>query len=265
MLTSRQVPHSQRIQFGTPPPVELPVPRVHVVGAQQDGMIAALHEEVGDYVRLTGWERPPGPSAIAATDLVIVDLTVERNPVQPRSITSLLDLVEIWLMVGGTPVDPGWVDRARHPRVRVVEVGTRGDGHLYDALITALLERYRGPTWTIDAARVVALEPGLKSLERYVSILSAHPWLVRRPRDLADLSHTSLRTLKLDCLDVGFNRIEHFIIYVRALGYEQLVARGLSARDARRISGLSDPSNMRRHLRRALRHSPDLLKVPTIA
>jgi hypothetical protein len=98
-----------------------------------------------------------------------------------------------------------------------------------------------------------------------VAIVCAHPWLVRRPRDLADLSHTSLRILKLDCLNLGFTRVEHFIVYVRAIAYEQLVARGLSARDARRISGFSDPSNMRRHLRRALRRSPDVLNRLSIA
>ena|SRR5437867_397552 len=241
-------------------PVEPALPRAHVVGAQQDSMIAALREAVSRNVRLTAWERVPAPSAVAAADLVIVDLTVDRNPVQPRSITALLDLVEVWLVVGVTAVDPGWVDRARHPRVRVIQIGTGGESHVYDALITALLERYRGLTWSVDPGRLLAFEPGLVPLGRYITVLCAHPWLVRRPRDLADLSHISLHTLKLECLELGFNRVEHFIIYVRALAYEQLVARGLSARDARRISGFSDPSNMRRHVRRALHRSPDVLK-----
>lgn len=246
-------------------PGEPPLPRVHVVGPRHGGLTTALVEALRRNVRLVECERAPGPSAVAVNELVIVDLTATHSPVQPQTVTALLDRVEVWLAVGVAPVDPGWVDRARHARVRVIRVGTGGAGHLYDALISGLLERYRWPTCQIDAVRILTLEPSLRPAEPYVAVLCAHPWLVRRPRDLADVAHTSLRTLKLDCLALGFTRIEHFIIYVRAIAYEQLVARGLSSRDARRLSGFSDPSNMRRHLRRAMRRSPDALARRTMA
>jgi len=263
MPSSKQLPKTASFQLAAP--AELSLPCVHIVGAQHDALLATLRELSAGSVRLTGWHRAPGPSAVTPNDLVIVDLTTPRDHIEPRSVTALLGLVEVWLVVGVNPVDPGWVDRARHSRVQVIQVGTGADEHVFDALVTALLDRYRGPSWAIDAAHLLVLEPGLRQLERYVAIVCAHPWLVRRPRDLADLSHTSLRILKLDCLNLGFTRVEHFIVYVRAIAYEQLVARGLSARDARRISGFSDPSNMRRHLRRALRRSPDVLNRLSIA
>jgi AraC-like DNA-binding protein len=143
----------------------------------------------------------------------------------------------------------------------VISINAVIGDHAYQALTTALLERYAGPLYEIDAGRLLELEPVLRPVEPYVRLVCGHPWLVRRPRDLADLAHCSLRTLKVDCLALGFRRVEHFILYVRAIAYEQLIARGLPARDARRLSGFTDPSNMRRHVRRALRHSPAALKV----
>jgi len=242
----------------TPEPI---LPRVHVITPPLGALVTALGETVRRIVTLVPCERTPHPSSISTHDLVIVDLTVSHNPPPPRTVTSLLDHVEVWLVVGGMPVDPGWVDRARHPRVRVISINTVIGDQAYKALITALLERYAGPLYEIDAERLLELEPALRPVAPYVRLVCGHPWLVRRPRDLADLAHCSLRTLKLHCLAIGFTRVEHFILYVRAIAYEQLIARGLHARDARRLSGFTDPSNMRRHVRRALRRSPHALKV----
>jgi len=50
--------------------------------------------------------------------------------------------------------------------------------------------------------------------------------------------------------------VEHLIIYVRLVAYEQLIATaGLPVATARVLAGIPDPSNMRRHARRAAQRS----------
>jgi len=66
----------------------------------------------------------------------------------------------------------------------------------------------------------------------------------------------TLGALRHQCAQLGFTRVEHFIICVRLLAYSELVAtERFPIRTARALAGFGDPSNMRRHARRAARHS----------
>jgi transcriptional regulator GlxA family with amidase domain len=72
----------------------------------------------------------------------------------------------------------------------------------------------------------------------------------------------SLAAVKRQCVSAGFARVEHCILCIRLLAYQQLVVvEHLPVRTARLLAGFDDPSNMRRHVRRAAGRSPFVGRV----
>ena len=116
-----------------------------------------------------------------------------------------------------------------------------------------------GPSGSELAKLVLAGGAVFRALEPLVEAVCSQPWRIRHPRDLAAAVEVPLTWLRRICCDAGFNRVEHFIVCVRVVAYEQLVVTGRMARSAaRRRVGFDDPSNMRRHFSRALQRSPGI-------
>jgi hypothetical protein len=134
--------------------------------------------------------------------------------------------------------------------------GERTRGFL--PVVTLVLNELRGPLPEALTEFVLSREPTLRSLAECVAAVCEHPWNIRRPADLAAHARLSLRVLGHHCRALGFSRVEHFILCVRMVAYEQLVARArVTPKLARTLVGLTDDwSNLRRQLERATRASP---------
>lgn len=208
------------------------------------------------------WEGLPPARAVAATDIVVVDLDPLAGTIDPGRLRSFLTHASLFLVVGDRPIEPEWVELTSNPHVRTIRcgAGARATGSL--PIVAELAAKLRGPSAEQVATLVLDPEPALRPLAHLVGTICADPWRVRRPRDLAHLSEGSLAQVKKSCASVGFSRVEHFIICVRAVAYEQLVARSrVPMAVARQLAGLRDVSNLRRHLRRALARSPRAASV----
>lgn len=185
---------------------------------------------------------------------MVVDLSDPHPSVEPGGLQALLARVTLCLLPGHALISPQWLDLAAQPGVHVLAARSRQTG---DATVTELLRLVEGPDGGRVADLVLSAEPALGPVHNLVKAVCLDPWSIRRPRDLAIRCRMSLPALKRQCVQVGFARIEHFIICVRLLAYEQLVvAEHLPTRIARARAGFTDPSNMRRHAHRAAQHSP---------
>jgi AraC-like DNA-binding protein len=222
---------------------------VHLVTCELNGLSRSVTDGLGHLAAVHIWRSLPRPASISAGTMVVIDLADPPPDARPRELLPLLSRTDAWLLLGKRSVQPAWLEVVQHPRVRVVSSPT--------ALVADLLDRLRGLAGTSIAELVLEHEPGLQRLGGYVRAICSHPWRIRRPRDLAALAGDSLRQLKWRCQAEGFTRVEHFIVCVRAVALAQLRAcRGLTTAAARALVGFQDPSNMRRHLGRALQRSP---------
>lgn len=197
------------------------------------------------------WRALPRSSAFAAGATVVIDLADPPAHLRPKDLLPVINRVDLWLVLGSRAVDPAWLEIVQYPRVNVTASAA--------ALGTQLADRLRGSSGMRIAELILHEEPLLQPLAAYVRAVCAQPWRIRRPRDLAVLTGESLRQVKARCQTQGFTRVEHFIVCVRAIGLEQITRHlGLTVAAARKLVGFQDPSNMRRHLGRALEHSPQV-------
>ncbi len=226
---------------------------VHVLGPT-GGSAAALCRGLKPKVDARLWTAVPPAHQVRPGDLVVVDLT-DRHPfLEPRGLQPLLGRATLCLIPGDTPISPQLLDIASQPGVQVLSASSR---RLGDVTATELLRLVQGPSGRRVADLVLNAEPALRLVQPLVEALCQDPWSIRRPRDLARQSRAPLDAVRRQCAELGFNRIEHFIICVRLLAYSELVAKEhLSIRNARDLAGFSDPSNMRRHAQRAALRSP---------
>ena len=193
------------------------------------------------------WAAAPPAQAVRPWDVIVVDLTNPHAAVEPRRVRPLLGCATLCLLPGNAPIHPHWLDFASQPGVQVLSTSWRDE----------LLRLIQGPGGDRIADLVLDAEPGLDPLKPLVEAVCRDPWSIRRPRDLALRSRMRLDAVRRQCAELGFKRIEHFIICVRLLAYSELVAKEhLSIRNARALAGFSDPSNMRRHAQRASMRSP---------
>ena len=189
----------------------------------------------------------PRAQEVRPWDVIVVDLTNPHAAVDPRRLQPLLGCARLCLVPGNAPINPQWLDLASRPGVQVLTTTWRDE----------LLRLIQGPGGDRIAELVLAAEPALEPLKLLVEAVCRDPWAIRRPRDLAVRSRMTLGAVRRQCFQVGFTRVEHFIICVRLLAYNELVAsERLPIRTARELAGFSDPSNMRRHAHRAAVRSP---------
>jgi len=108
------------------------------------------------------------------------------------------------------------------------------------------------------ARLVLEQEPVFQPVAPLVELVCQHPWRIRRPRDLAQHTGIRLGSLKRQLAELGFHRVEHFIVCVRMVALEQLMTREpVEIAEARWRVGIGDTTNARRQLRRAKKSSKD--------
>jgi hypothetical protein len=190
---------------------------------------------------------------VRAGDIVIIDLTDPHQSLEPLRVHHLLGRATLCLLPGEAPINPQWLDLAAQPDVHVLAPTSRKTGDT----VTEVFRLLKGPSGSKVAELVLRAEPALRPVQDLVEAVCLDPWSVRRPRDLAVRCRKTLATIRRQCTDLGFTRIEHLIICVRLLAQTELVAtERLPLSTARTLAGISDPSNMRRHAQRAAQRSP---------
>lgn len=213
--------------------------------------LATLCGALRPAVHVRNWAATPPAHEVRAGDIVVVDLTYPQPPVDLRSLDLLLRRATLCLIPGDSPISPHWLDLASQPDVHVL------GGRTGDERVMKLLCFVQGPSGSCIADLVLSAEPALRSLRALVEAVCIDPWSIRRPCHLAIRCRMSLAAVRRQCVSAGFARVEHCILCIRLLAYEQLVVlENLPVRTARLLAGFDDPSNMRRHLRRAAGRSP---------
>jgi hypothetical protein len=231
---------------------------VHVLATAGSAAVA-LCRALKPKVVARHWAAAPPVHEVRPGDVVVVDLTDAHHPVDPSRLQPLLGRGTVCLIPGDAPISPHWLDLASQPGVHVLSASSRQTG---DATVAELLRLVQGPTGRRVAELVLNAEPTLRFVEPLVEVLCGEPWSIRRPRDLALRSGMTLDAVRRQCGELGFTRVEHFIICVRLLAYSELVAREhLPIRTARALAGFGDPSNMRRHAQRAASRSPIVVRA----
>jgi hypothetical protein len=219
---------------------------VHLLGPV-DSACATMCRALTSKVNARHWAAAPPAHEVRPWDVVVVDLTNPRAAIEPRRLQPLVGCATLCLLPGNAPINPHWLDFASQPGVQVLTASWR----------EGLLRLIQGPGGDRIAELVLDAEPALDPLKPLVEAVCRDPWSIRRPRDLAVRTQMSLAALRRQCAELGFMRIEHFILCVRLLAYHELVAtERLPIRTARDLAGFDDPSNMRRHAHRAARRSP---------
>jgi hypothetical protein len=215
-----------------------------------------LEERLGRHARVLHHAGLPGAKAVRSTDILVIDLDDAPESPDAATLLPLLTRLEVWLVAGARAVSPGWLEAVRWPGVKLTH-GEEG----FDAVATALLRRIVGPSGSEIAALVLAREPGLADVASLVRAVCERAWEVRHPRQLAAALGTRLTTLKRTLSALGFERVEHFMTYVRWVAFEQIMAaHRLRAPLASRLAGITDLSNLRRQLSRARRGSAKALR-----
>ena len=231
-------------------------PTVHVVASARTSLLAGLEQRLEGHAHVQQHAGFPSPKAVRSTDILVIDLDDAAESPDAATLLPLLTRLEVWLVAGERAVSPGWLDAVRWPGVKL----THGEGGV-DGVATALLRRIAGPSGTEIAALVLAREPGLVEVAPMVRVLCERAWEVRHPRQLAAALATRLTTVKRTLVGLGFERVEHFMTYVRWVAFEQIMAvHRLRAPLASRLAGITDLSNMRRQMSRARRGSARALR-----
>jgi hypothetical protein len=231
--------------------------KVHVVQLAGGGLAPVLRAALGGNASVTVWSDAPRPAALCPTDLVVVDLD-RAPPTLTASVgAAILRRSNLLLAVGGTPVAPHWLELVGRRGVRTVLACRSKGTYDFRCVVAEVLAWIRGPTGRQVTDLVLTAAPGFRALPHLVDAVCTDPWRVRRPRDLAATAGISLDRIRRDCYAAGFERVDHFMMCVRAVAYEQLVVVARMPHAAARTRvGFTDASNMHRHVVRALAHSP---------
>jgi hypothetical protein len=238
-------------------------PTVHVVASARTSLLAGLEQRLEGHAHVQQHAGLPSPKAVRSTDILVINLDDAAESPDAATLLPLLTRLEVWLVAGERAVSPGWLEAVRWPGVKLTHNAATGaeEGGGVDAVATALLRRIAGPSGTEIAALVLAREPGLVEVAPMVRVLCERAWEVRHPKQLAAALGTRLTTVKRTLVDLGFERVEHLMTYVRWVAFEQIMAvHRLRAPLASRLAGITDLSNMRRQMSRARRGSARALR-----
>lgn len=234
-------------------------PVVHLIGSREGDVGALLTAALAGGTHVRYWASAPAPDQVGAGDQIVVDLTGGEPRVRPDAVRLLAEAADIWLVTGVDLAPAPWVALARDPRVRLVSPGSKPDGLL--ALVRDLGQQMRAPSGGEVARLVLHHTPLFEPVAPFVTAVCEQPWRVRRPCDLAAVTGVSRHRLLQTCRRLGFSRVEHFITAVRMVALSLLTAeRGVTLAVARRSLGITDTSNARRQLERALHRSGAALR-----
>jgi hypothetical protein len=236
-------------------------PTVHVVASARTTLLTGLVERLGSHARVQHHAALPGAKAVHSSDILVIDLDDAPESPDAPNLLPLLTRLEVWLVAGERAVSPSWLDAVRWPGVKLAHCDPAARASGVDAVASALLRRLEGPSGPEIAALVLAREPGLADVQTLVRAVCERAWEVRHPKQLAAALGTRLPALKRTLQALGFDRVEHFMTYVRWVAFEQIqAAHRLRAPLASRLAGITDLSNLRRQLDRARRGSARALR-----
>jgi hypothetical protein len=237
-------------------------PTVHVVASARTSLLVGLEERLARHARIEHHTTLPGAKAVHSTDILVIDLDDAAESPDAHNLLPLLTRLDVWLMAGERGVGAGWQDAVRWPGVKVVHCDAAERASGFDTVASALLRRIVGPSGSEIAALVLASEPGLTGdIAAMVRVVCERSWELRHPKQLAAALGMRLPAVKRTLEGLGFERVEHFMIYVRWVAFEQIQAvHRLRAPLAGRLAGITDLSNMRRQMSRARRGSARALR-----
>lgn len=237
-------------------------PTVHVVASARTSLLTGLEERLGKQARVQHHTTLPGAKAVHSTDILVIDLDEAPEFPDAANLLPLLTRLEVWLVAGERGV-AGWEDAMRWPGVKVTHCDAMERAAGYDTVASSLLRRIVGPTGQEIADLVLASEPGLTgaNVAALVREVCERSWELRHPKQLASALGLRLPAVKETLAELGFERVEHFMTYVRWVAFEQIMAvHRLRAPQASRLAGITDLSNLRRQMSRARRGSARALR-----
>ncbi len=237
-------------------------PTVHVVASARTSLVTGLEERLGSHARVQHHTDLPGAKAVHSTDILVVDLDDAPESPDAHNLLPLLTRLEVWLVAGERGVSPSWQDAVRWPGVKLTHCDTAERASGFDTVASALLRRIVGPNGSEIAALVLASESGLTGdIAAMVRVVCERSWELRHPKQLAAALGMRLPAVKRSLAVLGFERVEHFMTYVRWVAFEQIMAvHRLRAPLASRLAGITDLSNLRRQMSRARRGSARALR-----
>lgn len=229
---------------------------IHLVAASKIPLVSLLTQTLR-LSTVRWWTSVPAVSALQPGHCLVIDLLDGGRLVQASAVARLLSRAQVFLVTGTTSVAPEWLELARQEAIRIVRCPGCSASERFVKLVAAIEAETCGPTGAEVAAQVLKREARFAPVADVVKIICERPWEIRRPTELVGLATTVLPALKRSIGELGFRRIEHFIVAVRLIAFEELVGRRhVPPSTARRLVGLIDPANVSRQLRRARVGSP---------
>jgi len=238
-------------------------PTVHVVASARTSLLAGLEERLAQHARVQHHTTLPSAKTVHSTDVLVIDLDDAAESPDAHNLLPLLTRLDVWLVAGERGVGSGWADAVNWPGVKLTHCDAAERESGFDTVASALLRRIVGPTGPEIAALVLAREPGLagEQIAPMVRVVCERSWELRHPKQLAAAMGQRLLAVKRLLTEIGFERVEHFMTYVRWVAFEQIMAvHRLRAPLASRLAGITDLSNLRRQLSRARRGSARALR-----
>jgi hypothetical protein len=184
--------------------------------------------------------------------VVVIDLIHPPAGLQPPLYSADGKVFYVLLVARDQSVALPWVEFRRSGTVEFASVDSAGLSERRFRPLVALLSRLTENVGPERLATVlIARNPWLKDCGDLVCTTLAQPWRIRDPIDLARAIGMLESALRVRCEALGLKRIEHFVTLIRWLAFENLTCvEEMSAKRARLVVGIADPSNFRRQLRR---------------
>jgi hypothetical protein len=223
---------------------------IHILANYESRLADILRGRLPGYFIIRQHPVMPSSRILGSGRILLIDLGNPPREAHSDDVLSLSIGREVWLVYGDGQVSAHWLEAVHHNNVFLSYCGEERTQRGVQSLITSLLHRLAGPDSEEITRLVMAKEPNLK--EELVHAVCAHPWLIRRPRNLAATLGRTLGYVKAQVHRFGYQRVEHFITHVRWVGFRQLLeVRGLPQQSAQYLMGIADKSNLRKQLRRA--------------
>lgn len=229
---------------------------IHLVATSKVPLLPLLSRALST-ASVRWWTTVPLVAAMRAGDLLVIDLLDGGLLLQPADVARLSTRGRAFLVTGTNRIAPEWLEISGHERVQVLRCPGCPASERFINLVAAIEAEIRGPAGDQIATYVLNREPRFAAVRDLVRVICERPWETRRPVALAALTKTRLPALRHALGGLGFRRVEHFMVAVRLIAFEEIVSRHrVPAQRIRRMVGLIDPANVRRQLQRARAGSP---------
>jgi len=229
---------------------------IHLIAASRLPLISALTSRGRRSEEVRWWGATPHASAVKPGDFLVVDLLDGGPTIQPPVLLPMLSRCKAVLVTGQKAVAPEWLALVQRGCVSLVRCDREEPSKGMEQCIAVVEREARGLPGEGLAILVLKRAPSLGCVDTCVKAICEHPWDTRHPTQLGQLCGIGLTALKRRCHELGFRRVEHFIIAVRLIALQVVQEYGFSFAAARRLVGLLDSSNTLRQVKRAAAGSP---------